>query len=95
MTVPSSTASKTSLTVTSAADGVQYKTAYTVYDATHVNVYLDSVLQSTSNYTATIVASTPHVKVAQIVFDSGITEVDDIVLLIRDAPFSSAACATL
>ena len=89
MTVPSSTPSKTEIDVTTTANGTTYDTTFTVHDAEQLTVYKNSVLVSVDDYTVTIVSSVQHSNVARVIFDDGfISSTDDIILLIRNAPYS-------
>ena len=89
MTVPSSTSSKTEIDVTTLASGTTYDTTFTVHDVDQVTVYKNAILVNPDDYTITIITSVPHSNVARVIFDDGfVASTDDIILLIRDAPYS-------
>ena len=84
MTVPVNTSSKTTLSGNTDA-ATKYVTAYTVFDASHVDVYKNGTKQ-TSGFTTTIADSSTHGKVAEVVFASG-QATSDVILLIRNVPY--------
>ena len=85
MTVPINTPSKTTLPGNTDAT-TKYTTTYTVFDATHVDVYKNGV-KVESGITITIVAHATHGNVAECVFSSGQTA-SDVILLIRNVPYN-------
>ena len=85
MTVPINTPSKTTLAGNTDA-ATKYTTTYTVFDATHIDVYKNGV-KVESGITITIAAHATHGKVAECVFSSGQTA-SDVILLIRNVPYN-------